>query len=66
MENEALQNEVLQTEKDTIDVVGYLKRQDEEKDVQVNTNPSICCPLLRMFTWTECYPDRIQFRDVKR
>lgn len=36
LENEVLQNQVLQTEKDTIDVVGYLKRQDEEKDMQVS------------------------------
>ena len=31
-ENEALHNQMKQTEKDTIDVVGYLKHQDQEKE----------------------------------
>ena len=35
LENDALQTQVEQTEKDTIDVVTYLKHQDEEKDKKV-------------------------------
>ena len=34
--NDTLQSQVQQTEKDTIDVVTYLKRQDQEKDKQVS------------------------------
>lgn len=30
-----LQNQVVQTEKDTIDVLGFLKTEGEEKDKQV-------------------------------
>ena len=35
LENEALHDQVRQTEKDTVDVVGFLKGQDEQKDEQV-------------------------------
>jgi hypothetical protein len=35
LENEGLHTQMAQTEKDTIDVVTYLKRQDLEKDKQV-------------------------------
>ena len=35
LENDTLQNQVSQTEKDTIDVITYLKRQDQDKDRQV-------------------------------
>ncbi|KAL5008353.1 hypothetical protein ScPMuIL_013934 [Solemya velum] len=34
-ENEALQSQMLQTERDTIDVITYLKKQDHEKDGQL-------------------------------
>ena len=33
--NDELQNQVSQTEKETIDVITYLKRQDMDKDRQV-------------------------------
>ncbi|XP_064602110.1 basal body-orientation factor 1-like [Liolophura sinensis] len=36
LENDALQTQMVQTEKDTIDVITYLKRQDQEKDNQVD------------------------------
>ena len=36
LENEALHDQVRQTEKDTIDVLGYMKGQDEEKNQQVS------------------------------
>lgn len=35
MENDALQVQMHQTERDTIDVITYLKRQDLDKDQQV-------------------------------
>lgn len=35
LENETLQNQVMQTEKDTIDVIGFLRAESEEKDKQV-------------------------------
>ena len=35
LENDSLQTQIEQTEKDTIDVITYLKRQDQEKDKQV-------------------------------
>lgn len=35
IENDTLQNAMHQTERDTIDVVTYLKKQDQEKDKQV-------------------------------
>ena len=35
VENDMLQTQVAQTEKDTIDVLGYLKEDNEEKDRQV-------------------------------
>ena len=38
VENEALSVQMQQTEKDTIDVITYLKRQDQEKDRQVRAN----------------------------
>ena len=34
-ENEKLQTQVAQTEKDTIDVISFLKREDEKKNAQV-------------------------------
>jgi len=36
LENDALQDQVRQTEKDTVDVLGFLKGQDEQKDQQVS------------------------------
>ena len=36
LENEALQIQVEQTEKDTVEVVGFLKHQDEDKEKQVS------------------------------
>jgi len=36
LENEALRDQVRQTEKDTVDVLGFLKGQDEQKDDQVS------------------------------
>jgi len=36
LENEALRDQVRQTEKDTVDVLGFLKGQDEQKDEQVS------------------------------
>jgi len=36
LENEALHDQVRQTEKDTVDVLGFLKGQDEQKDEQVS------------------------------
>jgi len=36
LENEALQNQVMQTEKDTIDVISFLKSENEEKEKQVS------------------------------
>jgi len=35
LENDSLQGQMRQTEKDTIDVINYLKHQDQEKDRQV-------------------------------
>ncbi|PVD25507.1 hypothetical protein C0Q70_13163 [Pomacea canaliculata] len=35
VENEALQSQMLQTERDTIDVVTYFKKQDAQKDLQL-------------------------------
>ena len=35
LENETIHNQMHQTEKDTIDVISYLKRQDQEKDRQI-------------------------------
>ncbi len=35
LENEAMHGQMHQTEKDTIDVISYLKRQDQEKDRNV-------------------------------
>ena len=35
IENEAIHNQMYQTEKDTIDVISYLKRQDQDKDKQI-------------------------------
>jgi len=35
LENEALHDQVRQTERDTVDVLGFLKNQDEQKDEQV-------------------------------
>ncbi|KAK0046843.1 basal body-orientation factor 1-like isoform X2 [Biomphalaria pfeifferi] len=35
LENDALQNQMYQTERDTIDVVTYLKQQDQEKEAQL-------------------------------
>ena len=34
-ENEKLQTQVTQTERDTIDVISFLKREDEKKNAQV-------------------------------
>lgn len=34
-ENEKLQTQVAQTEKDTIDVISFLKREDEKKNARV-------------------------------
>ncbi|KAI0241902.1 Basal body-orientation factor 1 [Lamellibrachia satsuma] len=36
LENESLQGQMRQTEKDTIDVINYLKHQDQEKDRQMD------------------------------
>ncbi|XP_046551162.1 LOW QUALITY PROTEIN: basal body-orientation factor 1-like [Haliotis rubra] len=35
LENDALQTQMLQTEQDTIDVITYLKKQDQDKDTQL-------------------------------
>lgn len=35
LENDALQTQMFQTERDTIDVITFLKKQDHEKDTQV-------------------------------
>ena len=35
LENDALQTQMFQTERDTIDVVTFLKKQDHDKDAQV-------------------------------
>jgi hypothetical protein len=35
-ENETLRDQMRQTEKDTIDVVTFLKKQDVDKDTEVN------------------------------
>ena len=35
LENDSLQGQMRQTEKDTIDVINYLKHEDQEKDRQV-------------------------------
>ena len=35
-ENETLRDQIRQTEKDTLDVVTYLKKQDVDKDTEVN------------------------------
>ena len=35
LENEALQRQMLQSEKDTIDVITYLKKEDQTKDEQI-------------------------------
>jgi hypothetical protein len=35
-ENDTLRDQMRQTEKDTIDVVTYLKKQDVDKDTEVN------------------------------
>lgn len=35
LENDALQTQMFQTERDTIDVITFLKKQDQEKDAQV-------------------------------
>ena len=45
LENEALLGAMQQTEEDTIDVITYLKKQDQEKDRQVCL--SNCCDILR-------------------
>ena len=34
-ENDALQSQMFQTERDTIDVITFLKKQDQDKDTQV-------------------------------
>ena len=34
-DNEALQNQMVQTERDTIDVISFLKKEDMKKDDQV-------------------------------
>ena len=36
LENDALQGQMLQTEKDTIDVITFLKKEDAVKDQHVN------------------------------
>jgi len=36
LENEALHDQVRQTEKDSVDVFSFLKDQDVQKDEQVN------------------------------
>ena len=46
LENDTLQNQVSQTEKDTIDVITYLKRQDQEKDKQVRILKKISSTLV--------------------
>lgn len=38
LENESLHSQVMQTEQDTIDVVGFLKAENEEKEKQVFKN----------------------------
>ena len=35
LENDALQSQMMATERDTIDVITYLKKQDHEKDGQL-------------------------------
>ncbi len=35
-DNETLRDQMRQTEKDTIDVVSFLKKQDLDKDTEVN------------------------------
>jgi hypothetical protein len=35
VENETLHNQVVQTEQDTIDVIGFLKAENEESQKQV-------------------------------
>ena len=37
LENDALQGQMLQTEKDTIDVITFLKKEDAVKDQHVST-----------------------------
>lgn len=36
LENDALQTQMFQTERDTIDVITYLKQQDQDKESQVS------------------------------
>ena len=35
-ENETLRDQLRQTEKDTLDVISFLKKQDIDKDAEVN------------------------------
>jgi hypothetical protein len=37
LENDALQSQMMATERDTIDVITYLKKQDQDKDYQLET-----------------------------
>ena len=41
LENEALHDHVRQTEKDTVDVFGFLKGQEERKDEQVSNHVAV-------------------------
>ena len=52
LENESLNTQMRQTEKDTIDVVTYLKRQDLEKDKQVGVDKFTVCSLLNSKDFT--------------
>ena len=58
-ENEELQNQMAQTERDTVEVISFLKKEDIKKDEQVNFTFENCSEVhqsdLQMITYfTEC------------
>ena len=50
-ENEELRDHMRQTEKDTIDVVSFLKKQDLEKDAEVSSDSIFNLQNLNVFFW---------------
>ena len=56
LENEALHDQVRQTEKDSVEVFGFLKDQDVQKDEQVNKSCYALNTLLVFrFNGTVCF-----------
>ena len=47
-ENDTLREQMCQTEKDTIDVISYLKKQDLEKDTEVKLEATILQLVIRL------------------